>query len=263
MCWIIRKDVQCYVKKYEQKLATNLIIPIIKDRLPDSANFEACMDPHYDTNGNIDSVIAKTKKDALPEHYLHELIHIQLFYIENFKTLGHPDSFQDKNKIEQENIIFARIVDDRIVHERIYNQGFDPIHPIFFKDILQQGKYLRDNNPLALNCYDNWKPETANLFKALRFLLAKSVNESFPKILNEERKIILDTFINLFPSKFPVAYKIATDIGTIIRKHNIFHKDGHAMILKEIRDYMSISKGEVYLCEYKKVGNLYRLEKIE
>ena len=257
------KNIYDYVKKYESELEENLTIPLIKERLPDNYEVDACIDLRFENN-NITGVIVKTKINAPPEHYLHELIHARLFFIENFKTLGHPTNLQDQDKIDQENLIFAAIVDDRIVHQRIYDKGFNPIHDNFFNDMLQQNEYLKNGNlTMALNLFNNKGPKTANLFKTSKFLLAKSIIDFFPKILNEERKRLLTTFINLFSSNFPEAYKISTNIEVIMRKHKIFHKDGHAEILKEIRDYMSINKSEVYLCEYKKINNLYRLEKIE
>lgn len=264
MFWRKSNKIQDYVRKYKKNLTTNLTIPIIEERLPEGHEPVACMDPQFDRDGNINGIIVRSTTNAPLEHYLHELVHVRLFYIENFRTLGHPSNFQDEDKIKQEGIIFAEIVDDRIVHQMIYKRGFNPIHENFFSDIKQVNEYLINKNySIAMDKYNHMESETYNLYKASRFLLARSGVGLFPKILNKEKRVLLETFIELFHSSFPEAHRIATNIEAIFKKYNILHKNGHTEILKEIRDFMSINKSEIYLCEYKKINSLFRLERIE
>lgn len=93
---------------------------IIADALIDFNNWST-------PNPELPWILYKPKINLV--HILHELLHIESYFIDQYYLVGHSSLIPNISNIDG---VFKQIPEDFVVHKKLYfNYGFDPINPFF------------------------------------------------------------------------------------------------------------------------------------
>lgn len=197
---VIKEKIELIEKKTGNK---------VKIEESSSITYGACFDfGNWNDMSQLPLVLYDKCVDSV--HILHELIHLEKFFLEKYAVIVHKD--QSLSKIDK---VFRNIPENYVAHKIIkYQHGFDPIDKSWFrkdKDKLQG----RTDEEIAANLIDFWAfTEFCSEYKKERRRFSKNCKMRNPKAFDMANRGIksLKKMDHLDPHSYNCSAKEIIDI---------------------------------------------------
>lgn len=246
------------IKEIEQRLIKKTGINIkyfeIEDQRPEGARVT------YLKNNNLVGIELNLEKYKEMPDLLHELIHGELWFLEDWPVLALTQGISQEEK-ELANLIVTYITEDPVVHRKIKNMGFNPINDIFFTGLNKDIRYLKKGIK-ALDAYDNFGEKVSNFFKICRYILTDFILKDFDDILDYGKRDKIKDFFSFFKSRFPDLDSKAKNFLELYNEFDINSKKGCRSILEKSLTKPELSTKNIKIAHYVKKNNHFDLENL-
>jgi hypothetical protein len=239
------------VEKFFQEL--NLVVPIrlvLVNDLGANASFD--FDPR------TQSVVIRYL-DRADENIdiLHELIHVEMFFRDDFCQLAWPTN-DPLATGEVKRIVFhiRNIVDDTYVFHCLYERfGVFPISPIFLRAC------RRDRKKQKIQLMESEIGLGRILAGAWRLRMAELCTQSFGSRLASSQRGVCCKFLETFSNKASDVDEVLAFLRSSVTPTNVRNAAEHSEVLLLFRDFLGLSPEIVYLARYQKNHRGFSLAK--
>ncbi len=240
------------VKSFAETLNKTVPIHFIRNK---KISDNAMMD--YDKDSG--SVIIEYKKKQPDElvDILHELIHVDMFFIKGYHKLAYgTNNPQVTSAIKRTVKLIRDIIDDSCVFERL-NADYKvfPISPIYFKEC------RKDCESKKIHLAQHEVNQNKSLLIAWRLQISEMCLNEFRELLPLDKEVICKNFLKKFKNSNQRAKEILRFIHSTIDQMNSLDVHHHANALIQFRDFLGYKDDLLYLAKMKKEGSRYSLTK--